>query len=96
MSIMRKGQRNEIVMFVEEVNKITTKEEFINFLNQLIKDFKKNPEQWENRDIESFLQAMSFWIEDMDGFYSNMKLPKPESINWSFLASALCAASVYE
>ena len=49
---------------IELIEKIESKADFIHFLNVLSKDFKKNPDEWENKTIPSFLEQMAGWVED--------------------------------
>ena len=34
---------------IELIEKIESKADFIHFLNVLLKDFEKNPDEWENK-----------------------------------------------
>ncbi|EFU1360097.1 hypothetical protein HUO97_004475, partial [Salmonella enterica] len=52
--------------------------------------------EWENKDLPSYFESMASWVEDMDGYYLNQKLPAPENVNWTFIADILMAARVYE
>ncbi|EJD0490131.1 hypothetical protein M0245_004732 [Salmonella enterica] len=76
--------------------KVNTKEELIELLEFLSSNARNDLSEWENRDLPSYLGSMASWIEDMDGYYLNQKLPVPENINWSFIADILMAARVYE
>ena len=49
---------------IELIEKIESKADFIHFLNVLSKDFEKNPDEWENKTIPSFLEQMAGWVED--------------------------------
>ncbi len=49
---------------IELIEKIESKADFIHFLNMLSKDFEKNPDEWENKTIPSFLEQMAGWVED--------------------------------
>lgn len=80
----------------EAVKSIKEKEDFIRFIELLLKDYKNNPETWENKTIESYLEAMQSWIEDMDGYYINNNLPIPENVNWKTFSEILIAAKMYE
>lgn len=80
-------------MNTKEVN---TKEDFIEFLEFLSSNAKNNLGEWENKDLPSYLESMASWIEDMDGYYLNQRLPIPENINWTFIADILMAARIYE
>lgn len=79
-----------------QVQKIQTKKDFINFLRDLKKDYLKNSSSWENKDIETFLEAMASWVEDMDGFYINQGLPVPEKPDWKVFADILMGGKIYE
>lgn len=48
-----------------------TKQEFILFIENLRTDFIENKKQWENKTIEDYLEAMSRYVEDIDGYYKN-------------------------
>ena len=79
-----------------QVQKILTKKDFVNFLRDLKKDYLKNSSSWENKDIETFLEAMASWVEDMDGFYINQGLPVPEKPDWKVFADILMGGKIYE
>jgi hypothetical protein len=75
---------------------INTREDFIQFIEFLSSNARNNLNEWENKDLPSYLESMASWIEDMDGYYLNQKSPVPENINWAFIADILMAARVYE
>lgn len=79
-----------------QINEIKNKHDFLNFLSLYIKDYNNNKESWTNRNIETFLEAMESWVEDMEGYYENMNLPVPENVSWKIFADILYAAKVYE
>lgn len=67
------------------------------FVKGLADDFAKNPDEWENGDLASFLRSMSSWIEDMDGYYENTGQHYDEkSISWKNIADILVASTMYE
>lgn len=83
----------------EKVNnlKVTDRQAFINFLDLLRQDFLNNPESWESKTIPDFLEALSAYTEDIQGYYDNMKLninaDRPE---WSTFADIFKGAKIYE
>lgn len=83
-------------MKYSEIKTIQTKKDFINFLRALKNDYVKNLSSWENKDIETFLEAMASWVEDMDGFYINQGLPVPEKPDWKVFADILMGGKLYE
>lgn len=82
--------------FADKINTIKTKSDFINFVELLLENLKSNPEEWENKTLPNFLEAIASWTEDMDGYYKNNNLPIPENIDWKVFANILAAAKIYE
>ena len=85
---------NEIL--IKKIENLNTKEEFVSFLESLFQDLKDNPSEWENRSLESYLEAAANWVEDMEWYYKNNNLPQPQNINWKVFADILIAAKMYE
>ncbi|MGW0821644.1 DUF7660 family protein [Streptomyces sp. NPDC002845] len=52
--------------------------------------------RWENRTLDRFLDALAAWIDDSPGWYRNFAKGLPEEGDWTFLARALQAATLYE
>lgn len=48
--------------------KVTGRKTFIKFLVLLRKDFLDNPENWENKKLLDFLEALSAYSEDLQGY----------------------------
>lgn len=78
---------------------IIDKAGFIAFVEELSKSFKNSPGDWENSEINSYLDGVASWVGDMEGYYANQDLlneVKLEDINWRVFADILIAASMYE
>ena len=45
--------------------KVIDRQTFIEFIHLLRQDFVDNPESWENKNINDFLQAFSSYTEDI-------------------------------
>ncbi|HEY5751397.1 MAG TPA: hypothetical protein VIU12_35305 [Chryseolinea sp.] len=75
---------------------IRSKEDFIKFVGDLILDLKTNPNTWENKNLDDYLEALQRWTGDMEGYYINNNLPVPENVNWRIFADILMAARMYE
>lgn len=75
---------------MERINMIRTREDLANFVKTLAN------KSWENCNLESFLEALAAWIEDMDGFYLNRNEPAPLTPEWKTFAMMLSAAKRYE
>jgi hypothetical protein len=80
----------------ELVQRLQSRGDFVAFLRALGTDLQRNPESWANRDLPAFLEAMSAWVEDMEGYYQNRGEPMPEPPGWQTLGQILLAARVYE
>jgi hypothetical protein len=80
----------------EKNKSIKSREDFIAFVRTLSKDFRENPQSWENDNLERFLEALGSWVEDMDGYYRNQGKPVPQQLDWNTLADMLMAAKMYE
>jgi len=81
---------------INKIETLNTKEDFISFLELLVQDLRNNRNGWENKNLESYLEAAASWTEDMGGYYQNNNLPIPENIDWKVFANILIAAKMYE
>lgn len=72
---------------------IKTIEDFRKFLE----DFKTEHIHWENNTLESFLEALSRYSEDIQSFYDNTNQKIDVAIpSWKVFADLLKGASMYE
>ena len=46
----------------EKIDRITTNKDLANFIEALRSDLLANPNDWENPNLERFLEAMAAWI----------------------------------
>lgn len=68
----------------KEILKVDSQKDFVKFIKLLLLDFKKNQDEWENRTVDSYLEGILAWIDDMDGYFENNNIKKPENISWNF------------
>ncbi|WP_339815577.1 hypothetical protein [uncultured Imperialibacter sp.] len=74
-----------------------TRTEFIIFLSNFRQDLKDNPDKWENKNLSDFLEAMSAYTEDIQGYYDNMNLSiNADEPSWENFMNILKGASIYE
>ena len=83
----------------EEINtyKVKSREDFVKFLSLLQKDFLQNPENWENNRLDTFLEALSAYADEIQGVYDNAS----ENVNadkpsWQTFADIFKGAMIYE
>jgi hypothetical protein len=85
---------------MEAINKkiavLETREDFVDLVGELVKDLEGNPQDWENKSLKNYLEAIASWTEDMDGYYDYMKIPMPANVDWKVFANILIAAKMYE
>lgn len=85
-----------MIDFNKKINEINSKEDFINFVELLVSNLKSNPEEWTNKTLPEYLESISSWTEDMEGYYQNNNMSIPENVNWKVFANILIAAKMYE
>ncbi len=85
-------------MVIEDLaDSITSKEDFDRFLEVLIRDQDVNGDEWENRDLRSFLFGLQGFTKDIEGYYRNRREDfSVERVSWRTIAHILLAATVYE
>lgn len=80
----------------DAVDRIQTRQEFVDFAQMLGRDASTNHDQWENRDLTSYMAGLAGFVTDMDGYYQNRGESIPEQPTWKMLGQILLAARVYE
>lgn len=57
----------------------------------------ENPKNCENKTLPDFLEVLSAYTKDIQGYYDNMKLDiKADKPNWSAFADIFKGAKIYE
>ncbi len=85
-----------MIDFNQKINEIHSKEDFVNFVELLVSNLKSNPEEWTKKTLPEYLESISSWTEDMEGYYQNNSIPIPENVDWKVFANILIAAKMYE
>lgn len=78
------------------INGVHSKEDFMNFLAELQLDKEQNSEEWKNDEITSYLEGISSWVDDMEGYFNNMHIDMPTDIDWRFIATLFYVGKIYE
>lgn len=74
-----------------------TREQFIAFLEELKTDFHTNKDKWENTTIDSYLEAMARYAQDIQGYYDNSgQNVNADSPDWKTFSDILKGATIYE
>ncbi|MFD3843635.1 hypothetical protein ACFWWC_46705 [Streptomyces sp. NPDC058642] len=77
-------------------DEMRTREELAAFVRTLHEECLQRGDEWENRTLDTFLEALSAWIDSAPGWYRNFDKDLPAGGDWTFLARALRAATDYE
>lgn len=77
----------------ELVEQVKTKEDFIHFLQALQNDLITNHAEWENLNLEQYLEAMEAFLTSS----TENSLHKVDfTPSWSLFARIMLTASIYE
>ena len=79
-----------------KVDSVGSRDQFVDFLNALRQDAVAQPEEWQNKTLDEYLEALAAWVQDMDGYYKNNNRSVPTSPSWRNLAEMMLAAKYYE
>lgn len=80
----------------KKVDTVTSRDDFAAFVDALRNDLNMHPDDWENPTLDRFLEALSAWVRDSEGYYKGNNLPAPESPSWKNFAEMMLAAKYYE
>jgi len=80
----------------EDTANVRSKEDLAVFLALVLRDYAQHGDQWENRDLPSFIEALQRWLEDSDGYYANQNEEVGSVSPWRHIADAVAAARIYE
>ena len=75
---------------------VKSSEDLSRFIAEMHDDLIANPDDWENYQFSSFVEAMSACVHDMDGYYKNTGQEYSGEPTWKIFADILAAARIYE
>jgi hypothetical protein len=77
-------------------DEVRSRDELVSFVQELREDYLRRGHEWENQSLDRFLEALAAWMRASPGWYQNFGKELPDGGDWTFLARALQAATVYE
>jgi hypothetical protein len=81
----------------ERAEKVKTQEDFESFTESLARDFQDKENEWENNNLASFLNGITGFVQDLNGYSRHSKEPPPPATgDWATFAIILAAATIYE
>jgi hypothetical protein len=75
---------------------VQDKNTLILLIDELIRDYKNNPDDWENTNLKLYLNGMAGWILDFEGAYKKLKINIPKNINWKSIAKIIINPNNYK
>ncbi|MBI5779911.1 MAG: hypothetical protein HZA49_10740 [Planctomycetes bacterium] len=81
----------------EKIDSVKSREDFIDFLNALSKDFHDNHESWEHINLEGYFETIAAWLKDTKNpgpLYQGALIPA--DIDWKSLATIFYVGKIYE
>jgi hypothetical protein len=77
--------------------KVTDRQDFIRFIDLLRQNFIDNSDSWENNKLDSFLEAISAYADDIQGYYDNTRQNVDADLpSWQTFADIFKGATLYE
>jgi len=77
--------------------KVIDRQSFIEFMGLLHQDFRKNSENWQNRTLNDFLEAIGRYTNDIQGYYDNTnKNVNADQPTWQVFADIFRGSTIYE
>lgn len=83
---------------VDHAEKLSSRNEFVEFIDELMQNLKEHPDEWENQSVELFLAGLRGFAANSEGYYVNIgeTTVDVDTPTWRGFADMLLAAKVYE
>jgi hypothetical protein len=92
-----KGRKVTSDELYDYVKTISSREDFLFFLQALNHDHSNHQSEWRNNTLEQYLSGLLGFAGDMGGYYKNAgEIVDIEKITWRMAADILLAATVYD
>jgi cytochrome c-type biogenesis protein CcmH/NrfG len=79
-----------------ECEKVTSRQEFSEFIARLRDDLREKPERWENTTLEAYLDSLAAYAIAIQSAYRNAGIEFSDEPTWKLLAQIMAGAAVYE
>lgn len=77
--------------------KVTDRKSFIEFMELLHEDYRKNLKSWQNKNLDDFLEAIGRYANDIQGYYDNTnKDVNADQASWRVFADIFKGARIYQ
>jgi len=79
------------------LSNIQSRNDLVEYISSLVTELETGSVEWENNTLASYLESLSAYLKDIDGFYSNMDIDAdPDICTWRLIADVFAGARVYE
>ena len=79
------------------ISKIQTRDDLVEYIASLVDELETGSVDWKNITLASYLESLSAYLHDIDGFYSNMGMDvDPDVCTWGLIADVFAGARVYD
>jgi hypothetical protein len=82
--------------YVDGVDRVATHTDVATVVEQMLTDLRAHPNEWENPNLDRFLEALAASLQALDSLYANRGEELPTQPTWKMLAEVLVMASGYE
>ena len=80
--------------WMEKINNINSKSDFLEFMTELEEDFNKNNDEWENQYPDEYIGSIRDWVDDYSS--SGQKDIDWKKVDWRLLAKLFYMGKIYE
>ncbi|HTL33029.1 MAG TPA: hypothetical protein VL326_07885 [Kofleriaceae bacterium] len=80
----------------ERAETVSSREQFVAFLQAFEQDFRAYGANWENATLDSFVEALAAWTSVSDRYYANRGEQIANMSPWRIIADGFMAARIYE
>lgn len=90
---MERGTKVDVHDFIDNIK---NRKDFIRFISLLREDYEKHNIEWENPNLDRYLEALEASATDIDGASKNLDKTFPKQPSWKLMAELLLMAAYYE
>jgi hypothetical protein len=75
---------------------VQSRADFVAYVAEIAIRARSEPSAIPNSTLAAFLDGLSGWVNDMDGYFLNRGEAPPTEASWQLFAQAVAAGLVYE
>ncbi|QLE58429.1 hypothetical protein [Nostoc sp. TCL26-01] len=80
-----------------EEHTVSSRQELAQYIRAMREDLLANPDEWENITLDSYLEALAAYVQDINNLSKNIQIQlDTEQPSWQLFADLLAGAAIYE